>query len=71
MLITEESLMTTIVRTFDDHLRHRDQQGQFQFELYSAQKVFKFRRVQSLIEDLKYGWKKAECVTLSVREYHY
>ncbi|XP_067091771.1 E3 ubiquitin-protein ligase UBR2 isoform X2 [Osmerus mordax] len=54
MLITEEDLMTTIIRTFVDHLRHRDLQGRFQFERYTAQQAFKFRRVQSLIGDLKY-----------------
>uniref|UniRef100_A0AAR2KYN6 E3 ubiquitin-protein ligase n=1 Tax=Pygocentrus nattereri TaxID=42514 RepID=A0AAR2KYN6_PYGNA len=54
MLITEENLMTTIIRTFLDHLRHRDLQGRFQFERYTAQQAFKFRRVQSLIGDLKY-----------------
>ncbi|XP_043095710.1 E3 ubiquitin-protein ligase UBR2-like isoform X2 [Puntigrus tetrazona] len=54
MLITEENLMTTIIRTFMDHLRHRDLQGRFQFERYTAQQAFKFRRVQSLIGDLKY-----------------
>ena len=53
MLITEEDLMTTIIRTFVDHLRHRDLQGRFQFERYTAQQAFKFRRVQSLIGDLK------------------
>ncbi|XP_066553161.1 E3 ubiquitin-protein ligase UBR2 isoform X2 [Amia ocellicauda] len=54
MLITEENLMATIIRTFVDHLRHRDPQGRFQFERYTAQQAFKFRRVQSLIGDLKY-----------------
>ncbi|KAJ8248270.1 hypothetical protein GJAV_G00240210 [Gymnothorax javanicus] len=54
MLIVEENLMTTIIRTFVDHLRHRDLQGRFQFERYTAQQAFKFRRVQSLIGDLKY-----------------
>uniref|UniRef100_A0A673M9G8 E3 ubiquitin-protein ligase n=1 Tax=Sinocyclocheilus rhinocerous TaxID=307959 RepID=A0A673M9G8_9TELE len=54
MLITEENLMTTIICTFMDHLRHRDLQGHFQFERYTAQQAFKFRRVQSLIGDLKY-----------------
>ncbi|KAG2467425.1 UBR2 ligase, partial [Polypterus senegalus] len=54
MLITEEDLLTTIIRTFMDHLRHRDPQGRFQFERYTAQQAFKFRRVQSLIGDLKY-----------------
>ncbi|XP_062375435.1 E3 ubiquitin-protein ligase UBR2 isoform X2 [Sardina pilchardus] len=54
MLITEEDLMSTIIRTFVDHLRHRDLQGRFQFERYTAQQAFKFRRVQSLIGDLKY-----------------
>uniref|UniRef100_A0A673MGP5 E3 ubiquitin-protein ligase n=1 Tax=Sinocyclocheilus rhinocerous TaxID=307959 RepID=A0A673MGP5_9TELE len=52
MLITEENLMTTIICTFMDHLRHRDLQGHFQFERYTAQQAFKFRRVQSLIGDL-------------------
>ncbi|XP_062062780.1 uncharacterized protein LOC133771071 [Lepus europaeus] len=37
-----------------DHLRHRDFQGRFQFEQYTALQAFKFRRVQSLILDLKY-----------------
>uniref|UniRef100_A0A452U620 E3 ubiquitin-protein ligase n=1 Tax=Ursus maritimus TaxID=29073 RepID=A0A452U620_URSMA len=54
MLITEENLMTTIIKTFMDHLRHRDAQGRFQFERYTALQAFKFRRVQSLILDLKY-----------------
>ncbi|XP_069420578.1 E3 ubiquitin-protein ligase UBR2 isoform X5 [Ovis canadensis] len=54
MLITEENLMTTIIKTFMDHLRHRDVQGRFQFERYTALQAFKFRRVQSLILDLKY-----------------
>ncbi|KAM4694775.1 LOW QUALITY PROTEIN: E3 ubiquitin-protein ligase UBR2 [Discoglossus pictus] len=54
MLITEQNLMTTIIKTFMDHLRHRDIQGRFQFERYTASQAFKFRRVQSLILDLKY-----------------
>nr|XP_058931612.1 E3 ubiquitin-protein ligase UBR2 isoform X6 [Kogia breviceps] len=54
MLITEENLMTIIIKTFMDHLRHRDSQGRFQFERYTALQAFKFRRVQSLILDLKY-----------------
>uniref|UniRef100_A0A8C3SZZ4 E3 ubiquitin-protein ligase n=1 Tax=Chelydra serpentina TaxID=8475 RepID=A0A8C3SZZ4_CHESE len=54
MLIIEENLMTTIIKTFMDHLRHRDIQGRFQFERYTALQAFKFRRVQSLILDLKY-----------------
>ncbi|XP_033000740.1 E3 ubiquitin-protein ligase UBR2 isoform X3 [Lacerta agilis] len=54
MLIIEENLMTTIISTFMDHLRHRDIQGRFQFERYTALQAFKFRRVQSLILDLKY-----------------
>ncbi|XP_015218616.1 E3 ubiquitin-protein ligase UBR2 isoform X1 [Lepisosteus oculatus] len=54
MLIVEENLMATIIRTFIEHLRHRDLQGRFQFERYTAQQAFKFRRVQSLIGDLKY-----------------
>ncbi|XP_029925864.1 E3 ubiquitin-protein ligase UBR2 isoform X3 [Myripristis murdjan] len=54
MLMVEENLMTTIIRTFVDHLRHRDLQGRFQFDRYTAQQAFKFRRVQSLIGDLKY-----------------
>ncbi|XP_072588234.1 E3 ubiquitin-protein ligase UBR2 isoform X13 [Vulpes vulpes] len=54
MLITEENLMTIIIKTFMDHLRHRDAQGRFQFERYTALQAFKFRRVQSLIFDLKY-----------------
>lgn len=53
MLIIEENLMTTIISTFMDHLRHRDVQGRFQFERYTALQAFKFRRVQSLIQDLK------------------
>eukprot|EP00069_Balaena_mysticetus_P000074 bmy_00077T0 len=54
MLITKENLMTIIIKTFMDHLRHRDAQGRFQFERYTALQAFKFRRVQSLILDLKY-----------------
>ncbi|XP_067844936.1 E3 ubiquitin-protein ligase UBR2 isoform X4 [Heptranchias perlo] len=55
MLITEENLMTTIIQTFMDHLmRQRDSHGRFQFERYTAIQAFKFRRVQSLIGDLKY-----------------
>uniref|UniRef100_A0A8C6VFG7 E3 ubiquitin-protein ligase n=1 Tax=Naja naja TaxID=35670 RepID=A0A8C6VFG7_NAJNA len=54
MLIVEENLLTTIISTFMDHLRHRDIQGRFQFERYTALQAFKFRRVQSLILDLKY-----------------
>ncbi|KAL8185338.1 UNVERIFIED_CONTAM: E3 ubiquitin-protein ligase ubr2, partial [Gekko kuhli] len=54
MLIIEENLMTTIISTFMDHLRHRDIQGRFQFERYTALQAFKFKRVQSLILDLKY-----------------
>ncbi|XP_031734679.1 E3 ubiquitin-protein ligase UBR2 isoform X4 [Anarrhichthys ocellatus] len=54
MLMVEEDLMTTIIRTFVDHLRHRDLQGCFQFDRYTAQQAFKFGRVQSLIGDLKY-----------------
>ncbi|KAM5262884.1 E3 ubiquitin-protein ligase UBR2 [Ctenodactylus gundi] len=54
LLIIEESLVTVIIRTFMDHLRHRDSQGRFQFERYTALQAFKFRRVQSLILDLKY-----------------
>ncbi|XP_044285629.1 E3 ubiquitin-protein ligase UBR2 isoform X3 [Varanus komodoensis] len=54
MLIIEENLMATIISTFMDHLRHRDIQGRFQFERYTALQTFKFRRVQSLILDLKY-----------------
>ncbi|XP_017289937.1 E3 ubiquitin-protein ligase UBR2 isoform X2 [Kryptolebias marmoratus] len=54
MLMVEENLMTTIIRTFVDHLRHRDPQGRFQFDRYTAQQAFKFGRVQSLIGDLKY-----------------
>lgn len=53
MLMVEENLMTTIIRTFVDHLRHRDPQGRFQFDRYTAQQAFKFGRVQSLIGDLK------------------
>ncbi|CAN9499546.1 unnamed protein product [Ophioblennius macclurei] len=54
MLMVEENLMTTIIKTFVDHLRHRDLQGRFQFDRYTAQQAFKFGRVQSLIGDLKY-----------------
>ncbi|XP_069579847.1 E3 ubiquitin-protein ligase UBR2 isoform X3 [Brachyistius frenatus] len=54
MLMVEENLMTTIIRTFVDHLRHRDLQGRFQFDRYTSQQAFKFGRVQSLIGDLKY-----------------
>ncbi|XP_072565835.1 E3 ubiquitin-protein ligase UBR2 isoform X4 [Paramormyrops kingsleyae] len=54
MLMTEENLMATIIRTFVEHLRHRDLQGRFQFERYTPQQAFKFRRVQSLLGDLKY-----------------
>ncbi|KAM7409154.1 hypothetical protein PAMA_002723 [Pampus argenteus] len=54
MLMVEENLMTTIIRTFVDHLRHRDLQGRFQFDRYTAQQALKFGRVQSLIGDLKY-----------------
>ncbi|KAJ4923807.1 hypothetical protein JOQ06_028062, partial [Pogonophryne albipinna] len=53
MLMVEQDLMTTIIRTFVDHLRHRDLQGRFQFDRYTAQQAFKFGRVQSLIGDLK------------------
>ncbi|XP_047207361.1 E3 ubiquitin-protein ligase UBR2 isoform X2 [Girardinichthys multiradiatus] len=52
MLMVEENLMMTIIRTFVDHLRHRDPQGRFQFDRYTAQQAFKFGRVQSLIGDL-------------------
>uniref|UniRef100_A0A3Q4MJ36 E3 ubiquitin-protein ligase n=1 Tax=Neolamprologus brichardi TaxID=32507 RepID=A0A3Q4MJ36_NEOBR len=41
MLMVEENLMTTIIRTFVDHLRHRDPQGHFQFDRYTAQQAFK------------------------------
>uniref|UniRef100_H3C3Y1 E3 ubiquitin-protein ligase n=1 Tax=Tetraodon nigroviridis TaxID=99883 RepID=H3C3Y1_TETNG len=54
MLMVEENLMKTIIRTFVDHLRHRDLHGCFQFDRYTAQQAFKFGRVQSLIGDLKY-----------------
>ncbi|XP_041071114.1 E3 ubiquitin-protein ligase UBR2 isoform X1 [Carcharodon carcharias] len=55
MLITEENLMTTIIQTFMDHLmRQRDSHGRFQFERYTGTQAAKFRRVQSLIGDLKY-----------------
>ncbi|XP_072366222.1 E3 ubiquitin-protein ligase UBR2 isoform X2 [Scyliorhinus torazame] len=55
ILITDENLMTTIIQTFMDHLmRQRDSHGRFQFERYTAIQAFKFRRVQSLIGDLKY-----------------
>lgn len=53
MLMVEENLMKTIIRTFVDHLRHRDLHGRFQFDRYTAQQAFKFGRVQSLIGDLK------------------
>ncbi|KAK7880180.1 hypothetical protein WMY93_033162 [Mugilogobius chulae] len=49
-----QNIMTVIIRTFLDHLRHRDLQGRFQFDRYTAQQAFKFGRVQSLIGDLKY-----------------
>ncbi|XP_028324302.1 E3 ubiquitin-protein ligase UBR2 [Gouania willdenowi] len=54
MLMVEQNLMRTIIRTFVEHLRHRDLQGRFQFNRYTAQQAFKFGRVQSLIGDLKY-----------------
>ncbi|XP_077479848.1 E3 ubiquitin-protein ligase UBR2 isoform X1 [Stigmatopora argus] len=54
MLMVKENLMTAIIRTFVDHLRHRDLEGRFQFDRYTAQQAFKFGRVQSLIGDLKY-----------------
>ncbi|XP_033841359.1 E3 ubiquitin-protein ligase UBR2 isoform X2 [Periophthalmus magnuspinnatus] len=54
MLMLEQNLMSVIIRTFLDHLRHRDLQGRFQFDRYTAQQAFKFGRVQSLIGDLKY-----------------
>ncbi|XP_064411682.1 E3 ubiquitin-protein ligase UBR2 isoform X4 [Latimeria chalumnae] len=54
MLITDENLMTTIIKTFMSHLRHRDIHGRFLFERYTALQAFKFRRVQNLIGDLKY-----------------
>ncbi|XP_053731591.1 E3 ubiquitin-protein ligase UBR2 [Synchiropus splendidus] len=54
MLMVKENLMTTIIRTFVDHLRHRDLHGRFQFDRYTSQQAFKFGRVQSLIGDLKY-----------------
>ncbi|XP_045150705.1 E3 ubiquitin-protein ligase UBR2 [Echinops telfairi] len=54
MLITEENLLAVIITTFMGHLRPRDAQGRFQFERYTALQAFKFRRVQSLILDLKY-----------------
>lgn len=60
MLMVEENLMTTIIRTFVDHLRHRDLQGRFQFDRYTAQQAFKFGRVQSLVGDLKWGPVKEE-----------
>lgn len=53
--MVEENLMKTIIRTFVDHLRHRDLHGCFQFDRYTAQQAFKFGRVQSLIGDLKWG----------------
>ncbi|XP_029413312.1 E3 ubiquitin-protein ligase UBR2-like [Nannospalax galili] len=46
--------MTIIIKTFMDHLKQQDAQGRFQFERYTALQAFKFRRVQSLILDLKY-----------------
>nr|XP_042121710.1 E3 ubiquitin-protein ligase UBR2 [Peromyscus maniculatus bairdii] len=54
MLIMEENLMTVIIKAFMDHLKQRDAQGRFQFERYTSLQAFKFRRVQSLILDLKY-----------------
>ncbi|XP_048449453.1 E3 ubiquitin-protein ligase UBR2-like [Rhincodon typus] len=55
MLITDENLMTTIIQTFMEHLmRQRDSHGRFQFERYTAVQASKFKRVQSLIGDLKY-----------------
>ncbi|XP_063299948.1 E3 ubiquitin-protein ligase UBR2 isoform X2 [Pelobates fuscus] len=55
MLITEENLMATIIKTFMAHLKLSDvQQGKFHFDRYTALQSFKFRRVQSLILDLKY-----------------
>ncbi|XP_078505840.1 E3 ubiquitin-protein ligase UBR2 isoform X1 [Lissotriton helveticus] len=54
MLIAEENLLTTIIQTFMDHLTHRDNRSRFHFERYTALQAFKFRRVQSLILDLKY-----------------
>lgn len=53
--MVEENLMKTIIKTFVDHLRHRDLHGCFQFDRYTAQQAFKFGRVQSLIGDLKWG----------------
>uniref|UniRef100_A0A671Y292 E3 ubiquitin-protein ligase n=1 Tax=Sparus aurata TaxID=8175 RepID=A0A671Y292_SPAAU len=44
MLMVEENLMKTIIKTFVDHLRHRDLQGRFQFDRYTAQQAFKFGR---------------------------
>lgn len=52
--MVEENLMKTIIKTFVDHLRHRDLHGCFQFDRYTAQQAFKFGRVQSLIGDLKW-----------------
>uniref|UniRef100_A0A8C5PGM3 E3 ubiquitin-protein ligase n=1 Tax=Leptobrachium leishanense TaxID=445787 RepID=A0A8C5PGM3_9ANUR len=55
MLITEENLMATIIKTFMAHLKLSDvHQGKFHFDRYTALQSFKFRRVQSLILDLKY-----------------
>ncbi|XP_061601978.1 E3 ubiquitin-protein ligase UBR2 isoform X2 [Cololabis saira] len=54
MLMVDQDLMGTIIRTFVDQLRHRDLQGRFQFDRYTAQQAFRFQRVQNLIGDLKY-----------------
>uniref|UniRef100_A0AAV2L6C4 E3 ubiquitin-protein ligase n=1 Tax=Knipowitschia caucasica TaxID=637954 RepID=A0AAV2L6C4_KNICA len=54
MLMVDQDLMAVIIRTFLNLLRHRDLQGRFQFDRYTAQQAFKFGRVQSLIGDLKY-----------------
>lgn len=67
MLMVEENLMTTIIRTFVDHLRHRDVHGRFQFDRYTAQQAFKFGRVQSLIGDLKWAFSHAVTFKRQVR----
>ncbi|CAB1343582.1 unnamed protein product [Coregonus sp. 'balchen'] len=57
MLITEENLMTTIIRTFVDHLRHRDLQGRFQEKflegLDTFLELFKCMQERVLIEAYK------------------
>ncbi|XP_043917807.1 E3 ubiquitin-protein ligase UBR2 isoform X2 [Protopterus annectens] len=54
MLVMDHDLMSIIIRTFMDHLKCKDAHGRFQFERYTTAQAFKFRRVQSLIGDLKY-----------------